>query len=234
MMKRDKFLSQSQGNATIYVLIVVALFAALAMIVARQNNGTESNRLSRDRANIIATQVLSYPYQVRQSILMMMDTGTDASDLDFTMAGQPDFETTPLVDKVFHPEGGGLVRASMPGDAIVDTAVTPAAGWYLGMFNNIEWSETAAPDVILVGWPLKLEICEAINTTLTGDPTPRPLNNTIPNIFINREYPTGHSIHGGANDDLDIGVCATCEDLPSACVVDTSGRYGVYSLMVNR
>lgn len=233
-MENKNFHYRNAGNATIYVLIVIALFAALALMVARQNDGSEAARLDSDRLRIAAAQVMAYPYQVKQSIEMMTMTGAETSDLDYTLPGQPDYDTSPFHNKIFHPEGGGLIRARLPVDVVSSASVTPAAGWYLGMFNDVEWSASTEPDVMLVAWPLREELCVAINQSLTGSAAIPVMGNTIPNIFIHRQYPTGNIIHGGTNADLTAAVCADCEDMPTLCVRDSLGRHGFYSMIVNR
>jgi hypothetical protein len=241
MMKKHRVLQErsspapnSGGNATIYVLIVVALFAALTVILSRQNDTSESSRLDRDRTRILATQIMAYPLQVKQSIEMMTMTGVESSALDFRLPGQSNYSTPPHINKVFHPEGGGLVLARLPSDAVIDAVVTPPAGWYLGRSSNIEWSDSTDDDVVLVAWPLKQELCEAINTSITGNPSPVVTSNTIQNLFIPSEYPPGNTIHGGVNADLTVANCAGCEHYPSLCVQDSNGYFGFYSLIVNR
>lgn len=235
--------THESGNATIYVLIVVALFAALAFTVARQNDSSESAMLSDEQADIIVGQIISYPYQVKQAIEMMTMTGADLDALDYIQPGMSGYDDKPQTKKIFHPGGGGLSLSRIPPDAIDPAAANPSAGWYLGTFNNVEWSQTAANDMILVAWPLKQQICERINERMTGKvevdgsniikiPT---LGNTIPNVLIDRDNPPGTTVHSGTNvTEFNIGTCADCEDKPTLCVKDSNGRYGFYSVIISR
>jgi hypothetical protein len=222
------------GNATIYVLIVVALFAALAFTITRQNDSSEGSALSAEKADIIAGQIMAYPYQVKQSIDMMTMTGADSSALDFTQPGQPNFDTAPNGNKVYHPGGGGLSLARLPDEGVLQTSTTPPAGWYLGMFNNFEWSQSAAPDVMLVAYQIKKEVCERINLRLTGTTDIPLLGTTIPSLLIDRENPPGVAVHPSANvAEFDLSQCTDCEEKPSACVTDGT-RYGFYTMIINR
>ena len=222
------------GNATIYVLIVVALFAALAFTVTRQNDSSEGTTLSAEKADIIAGQIMAYPYQVKQSIDMMTMTGADGSALDFTQPGQTNFDTPPNANKVYHPGGGGLTLARLPTEGVLQTSTTPPAGWYLGMFNNFEWSQSASPDVMLVAYQIKREVCERINLRLTGKTDIPLLAGTIPSLLIDRENPTGVSVHPAANvAEFDLSQCADCEEKPSICVTDGT-RFGFYTMVINR
>lgn len=223
------------GNATIYVLIVVALFAALAIIVSRQNSSGEAQPLSTEKASIIADQIIAYPYQVKQSIDMMMMNQTESSSLDFTLPTSVDFNTAPTITKVFHPDGGGLTLAQIPQEAVNQTSTNPVAGWYLGMFNNVEWTESQANDVMLVAWQLSQQICAMIDQKLTGSSTIPTVNDTIPNLFINKEYPPGNAVHSGTNAlDFSSANCAGCYGKPQLCVADTGSRYGFYSLILGQ
>lgn len=229
--------AQERGNATIYILIVVALFAALSFILLRQTNTSESNKISSQRMDILVNQVVSYPYQVKQSVDMMIMSGSETSDLDFTLPDHPDYNTPPVIHKVFHPEGGGLSIAPLPPEVVSDASYTnPPPGWYLGRFTNVEWTTTTAQDVILTAFPLSEEVCRAINKKLLGYTDPPPvLGDTIPDLLIEDEYPPTHTIHTGTNEpELTAALCADCENKPSMCVGDASGtRFGFYSIIVN-
>lgn len=226
--------SQS-GNAAIYVLIVVALFAALSFTVARQNNSSDSATLSDEKADIIANQILAYPYQVKQAIEMMTMTGTDPATLDFTQPGQSGYDDAPHIKKIFHPGGGGLTLARLPAESVAQIGTNPVAGWYLSMFNNLEWSTTTANDVMLVAYQISKKVCERINFRLTGKTEIPTLGNTIPNVLIARESPPGMTIHSGSNiTTFNVATCADCEEKPTLCVQDGSGTYGFYSMILNR
>lgn len=239
MTLQNTSFTQQAGNATIYVLILVALFAALSFTLMRQNDSSESATLEGEKAEIIASQIIAYPFQVKQAIEMMTMTGSEASDLDFMLPDDVNFNVAPTGNKVFHPGGGGLNLARLPEEGIVGTTpafTDPPAGWYLGMFNNVEWSLTAAPDVMLVAFQLSQQVCEKINERLTGSATiPTPaLGNTIPNIFIDTDNPPGTPVHTGSNvAELNVGLCTACEDIPALCVEDSAGRYGFYSMIIN-
>jgi hypothetical protein len=221
-------LSAQRGNAAIYVLIVVALFAALSMIVARQHDNSESNGLSKEKLEIVANQVIAYPYQVKQAVEMMTMSGTDPSDLLFILPGEPGFSAGSPVAKVFHPEGGGLILARLPDEAIAQTSTDPVAGWYLGQFNNVAWTPTVKPDVMLVAHQISQDVCKSINKELTGSDAIPAMTDTIPDVLID------DSRHGGTNvAEFDASICPDCENLPAICV-SNGGQYGFYSIILSR
>ena len=243
-MTRSHSPNNSGGNAAIYVLIVVALFAALGFVLMRQSDTSESNRLSTERRSLIVNQMLAYPYQAKQAIDMMTSVGmTDASDIDFTRPDATGFESASdtalsYTRKVYHPTGGGLIPARIPPEAVSDSSYSnPAAGWYLGRPTSLEWSNSTEADVILSAFPLTLEICQAINDKLSPGLSPNPpviSGPTFQNAFIPEEDAAGNNIHGGSNiAEFDTGMCGACEGKPSLCVGDGT-RYGFYSLIVNQ
>ena len=224
-----------RGNATIYVLIVVALFAALAFVLSRQGDSSESGHLSDEKLSIVAGDIIAYPAQVKQAVDMMMMSGTNASDLDFTQPGQADYTSDPVINKIFHPAGGGLTLATLPAGSTDQTSTNPAAGWYLGEFNNVGWSVSSDPDMILVAYQVTKDICERINQKLTGSTyIPALGGNTIPNLMIDKDNPPGVSVHSGTNVDFDASACSSCFGRPAMCVSEGGPRYGFYSIILNR
>lgn len=231
-LRNTSFTRRSQaGNATIYVLILVALFAALSFTIMRQSDNSESSGLSSEKADIIANQIIAYPFQVKQAIEMMTMTGTEASDLDFILPGEATFNDAPTVNKVYHPGGGGLNPARLPEEAIAQTSATPPAGWYLGRFNNIEWTPTTEQDVLLTAYQIDKTVCERINMKITGNTTIPPLTANLNNLLIDDATP----LHGGANADFNIANCTACESMPNLCVSNGAGTaFAFYSIIVNR
>lgn len=227
--------SAQRGNATIYVLIVVALFAALAFVLTRQGDSSESGHMSNEKALIVAGDIIAYPAQVKQAIDMMVMSGTNPSDFDFTRPGQANFLTDPVITKIFHPDGGGLILAQLPEGSTSQSSTNPPAGWYLGEFNNVGWTVSSDFDLMLTAYQVKKEVCERINLKLTGSTYIPSLNgNTIPNLMIDKENPPGIAVHSGTNADFNASACSSCFGKPAMCVSEGGSRYGFYSVILNR
>jgi hypothetical protein len=225
--------AKQRGNATIYVLIVVALFAALAFVLSHQNDTSEAGHIGNERAEIVAGDIIAYPSQVKQALDMMVMSGTSPSDFDFTQSGQSGFNTAPSTKKVFHPDGGGLTLAQLPSGAVAETSTNPKAGWYLSEFNNVGTSVSSDLDVVLVAYQISKDVCQRINQRLTGTKDIPVLNNTIPNLLIAKESPPGVPVHSGTNADFNASACSSCE-LPALCVSESGPRYGFYSVIISR
>src|SRR5262245_37533833 len=116
--------NRERGNALIYVLIAIALFAALSLTLGRQTNTGESSDLGDDKAKLYSPHLISYAASAKSSVDQMMYSGATIDGLDFTLPGSAGFEAGTLNDKtkrVYHPDGGGLTLARIPEEAVAIT-----------------------------------------------------------------------------------------------------------------
>lgn len=224
-----------RGNALVYVLIVIALFAALSFTLGRQTDTSETNSLSEEKAELLATQIITYAEQSRQVLSQMSFSGTQIDEYDFVLPSDTvPFDTAPHIDKVYHPDGGGLIPLALPRNSIAQSTTDPLAGWYLGRFNNVDWTATNGTDVILVAYQIRREVCEEINEMITGAKTIPVINDSIKEITID------DSLYGaGINTDfttvLASDVCQDCNEIASLCIQNQSqNAYGFYAVMAQR
>lgn len=239
-----------RGNAMVYVLIIVALFAALNFVLARGSDTSETNVIDNQQVDFYATQIMNYAAQARDSVLKMTYSGTDIDDLTFFRQGDADYDsevTYANSTKVYHPLGGGLVAQSFPENLAAPAGTTengPDAGWYIGRFNNVEWSYTSAgQDVLLVAYRIPEAVCERINEMIAGtDYIPPPqlttqirtalIDNTNTTPAHLRSNGTGHS---GGTTDFDTTVCPDCDGVPSMCVQNSTGDvFAFYDLIAQQ
>ncbi len=220
------------GNAMVYVLIAIVLFAALSMTLGRQADTGEASDISEGKAELYATQLQTYAAGAKSSIDQMLFSGAKVDTLDFTLPSQAGFNTAPTINKVYHPDGGGLNPGTLPTEIQTDDIADPVAGWYLGRFNNVEWTPTTAQDVILVAYQIKKSVCEKINKQITGSTAIPQMTDSI------RETMIDDAIYaGGANVDLTTDpagtpICAACHKHSSLCVEDDADdTYGFYTVI---
>ena len=212
--------SQS-GNAVIYVLIVIALFAALTFIIAKHSDTSETGTLSKTQVEIDATQILQVSMQVKQAIDGMLYSGSRIDTLDFTLPGEAGYNTPPNEQKVFHPGGGGVILPRLPDRSTV-AGTDPDPGWYLGRFNNFDWTPTTQPDVVLTAHHLNRDVCAKIDEKLTGSST-IPASSTALNLVLVK--------HAG-NIDFSSSDCSGCGGQVSMCVEEpTHDSWSFYALM---
>lgn len=214
----------------IYVLVIVALFAALSFILSRQGDTSETSDLTREKTEIYATGILQTAAQLKTAIDQMGFTGTDIDELDFILPDDPDFNDPPNIHKVFHPEGGGVILPRIQSEATNEVNNDPVPGWYAGRFNDVEWTQSTSEDVIATAHQISRAVCEDINRKLTGSATIPALGRDANELLIDA------SLHGGGpNQDLTAAECAGCEDHAQLCVVNSAGTiYSFYSVIAQQ
>lgn len=225
--------SGESGNALIYVLVAIALFAALSFTLGRQSDTSEVGSLSDEKNELYATQIISYAAQAKQVIDQMDFIGTLIGDLDFVLPSDAAFNTAPHVDKVFHPEGGGLIPGNLPKGSETSAIIDPVAGWYLGRFNNVEWTTTTGTDVILTAYQISQAVCEKINEKLTGSTAISTMTDSIKEVMIDDAF-----YGAGTNTDLttDGGdICPACNNMAMLCVENQSqNAFAFYAVLADR
>jgi hypothetical protein len=230
----EHFYPKSQrGNAMVYVLIAIVLFAALSMTLGRQTDTGEAAGLPEAKAEMYATQLIAYATAAKSSIEQMTFSGAKLDDLDFTLPSQAGFNNAPTSRKVYHPNGGGLNANPLPKEAIKQNLSDPVAGWYLGRFNNVEWTKTTAPEVVLVAYQINKKVCEEINKTATGSDVIPQLTDSIRETMIDDSFYTGGSNVDLTTDPAGSPICAACHNRSQICVEDqTPGTYAFYSVLI--
>jgi hypothetical protein len=225
--------TNERGNALVYVLIAIALFTALSMTFGRQSGTDEVAVLSDEKADLYATQLISYAAQTKSVLDQMLFTGTDVDELDFMSSTDPSFNIGPHIHKVYHPEGGGLNAAPLPKEAVNQTSALPPAGWYLGRFNNVDWTATTGQDVILVAYQISRPVCEKINRIIKGSPDIPVMKHSIHETMIDDQHYVGTNADLTTEDGSDI--CPECNRLPSLCVeAQARNIYGFYSIVADQ
>ncbi len=232
LMKKPR--QKESGNALIYVLVAIALFAALTFTLGRQSDTGESSGLGEGQAELIATQLISYAAQAKQSLDQMLYSGANIDDIDFTLPGDVNFETAPTTDKIYHPDGGGLIPGKLPANAIDENIADPPAGWYMGRFNNVEWTPSAAYDIILVAYQISKPICEQINLSINGSAAIPVMGDSIMETMIDDSlYSSGTNVE--LTTDGSSTICPECNKMPSLCVQNAAQTaYGFYTVLADQ
>jgi len=223
--------NNQSGIGLVYILIAVALFAALSFMLTRTINTSETATLSPERTELYATQLINYAVQSKSVIDQMLFTGTDIDDLDFSLPGEAAFSAGTQSDRVhhvFHPDGGGLNPGKFPTE-ITTAGTNPTTGWHMGQFNDVEWT-TPTADVMLTAYRIPQQVCASINEKVTGNTTiPAIIGATLPNLLVE------DARHIGSNVAFNIANCTACEGYNSLCISDTAATtFAFYNIMVER
>jgi hypothetical protein len=211
--------SPQAGNMFLYILVAVALFAALSLVFVRSDDTGETNAIDRAQLKTTAQRLLTYVNQTSDSWLRMRESGTDLDELDLTLPSAGTFNNDPTIHKLFHPDGGGLLYRDMNEVLFRASTATPV-GWAF-VKTNADWSVEAGDDLILTYLNLKQSLCAEVNRLATG-------STTIPTVTVN--FTTVFST-GAA--DLTAAACPECETHSSLCV-ENAGIYAFYNMIEMR
>lgn len=225
------FTRQNQrGNALVYILIAIALIGVLTVTLARQNELTDNQDISDEEAELLALEMIEYANAAKNVINQMIITGADADNLDFiNPTSDTPFNTAPHIDKVFHPQGGGLAYKELNEKAISQNSSDPSASIYFDMFSNVEWTPSTSNDIILAFYQIDSSICEVINEKITGTNTIPALVGAMNTILV------ADTLHTGTNIDLDTTSCPTCDGYADLCVSNAAvNEYSYYSILLGR
>lgn len=241
-MKTNRERMSESGNVLVYVLIAVVLFAALSFTLSRQTDSTEAGALEENRAELYATELITYAANAKEAFDKMAFSGAYIEDIDFTLPSDPTFNTAPTIKKIFHPDGGGLNLAALPDKVGVAGVTDPVPGWYLGRFNNVEWTGTdaAATDIVLTAYGINPAVCGFINQNITGNTAIPTITEPVKEVLVPQAV-GGITHFAGANQDLTTDpantspapICPDCHNRSSLCVQE-GGVYAFYSVLANR
>ena len=205
------------GNAMIYILIALALFGALTVVLGRMNAQSDGANLDDEMAELRSMELITYISSAQKVTDEMMMTGTDVGSIDTVIPTGASYNTAPHYNKLFHPQGGGLLYQP---DFAEDIRTDAAAGWYVQSNTNVEWTLSTADDLIISALHIAAGVCTSLNAKL-GISTVPVLDNTLAHFFD----------PDGANADLMATNCANCDGFIALCVEDSTGEFGYYTIL---
>ncbi len=220
-------IKNQNGNVFVYILIAVGLLAALMFTLSKSaSQGDAAGELSDGQNKIVAGEIIAYASSASNSLTQMQQTGATINIIDFTMPSDAGFNTAPTIYKLFHPDGGGFNYKALPSKASADDGAGLSAGYYVGRFNNVEWTPSAANDVLFTAYEITQGVCTEINKKVANTSTiPTVAGDTLANLLVD------DANHAGTNDDFEIANCAACDEISALCVTDGAGKYAFYSLL---
>ncbi|MCK6417681.1 MAG: hypothetical protein L6Q57_01930 [Alphaproteobacteria bacterium] len=153
---------RQSGLALSYILIAVALFAALSFAVANMMRGSGEDVAGQEKARIIAQEVLDYARAARQAVqsVRISNTCTD-EEISFensTVAGYA--HATRDECKIFETTTGAALNWPIPPDSANDGspyAFTDAP------IEDLPESGDGDPDLVMVLPQVSAQVCVQIN-----------------------------------------------------------------------
>lgn len=227
--------SQS-GSVLIYILIGVALLAALTYAVTQSSRSGSSAGMSSDRARLYATELIENANSIANAVAQLRLRGVDATALCFDDPGwTPNYDHSTCSDdtnKLYAPDGGGLTWSLAPEEAM-DSAATPDNLYHFYGNNEIEkvgstTGDANGADLILLVDELSIEVCQKINELLGVTAA----NTTPP---TDTDYGATRFIGAFSYSETIGDEDATLEGKTAACFQNTtSGEYAFYKVLVAR
>lgn len=207
---RQNYQSRKQnesGNALIYVLVAIVLFAALSFTLTRSTDTDEAAYLDDDRAELYASEIIAYAATAQSAVNQMLFSGSSIDDLDFILPSDANFDTGSDIHKLFHPQGGGLNYRALRSEQVVDST----GGIYVTK-KNVEWTASTGTDAVLAFYRLRNAICTKLSVKIDNTLHAPSNVNVIDNIFVNQ----------GDSDILNTTTCPTCEDKFTAVIENSA------------
>lgn len=181
------------GNALFYILIAVALLAALSYAVSQSGRGS-AKQISDERARLAASEIIEYSNNISAAVTQLKLRGVDTDELCFddTNWGASDYDHSPACtddfNKIFHISGAGIIWSSAPSEAM-DSAASPDNLWHIygnNEINNVGTTCGAAgcSDLALYVDELSIQVCQQLNDLIgntdadTAPPTDTDMGET--------------------------------------------------------
>lgn len=184
-----------KGNVLFYILIAVAMIAALSYAVAQSGRGN-IQKLKEEKAGILAQEILDYTNTLSSAVTQIKLRGVKDSELCFDDANWPgsvDYNHAGCTDNfnhVFHIEGAGLTLNFPPNEAMNESA-SPDDLWHFTGATEIQnvgstCNGDNCTDLIVTVDELNKETCLAINDMIgMNNPSDNP---PVDSTYDNTEY----------------------------------------------
>lgn len=204
-----------KGSVLLYILIAVALMAAVTYAVTRDTGGQDVTKLSESQHKLYAGELIAHSTAANMAVKQITQWGVNYDELLFDGPTDAGYATN-TGRQVYNPSGAGLAVFRAQDDYFDENGTT---GWAWQGNVNVEWSSTTATDLIYSFINVATPICEQINLRLTG-------STTIPTAtvsFVDTFTETGN------NDPFIASECADCEGVMSLCITDgtTNAYYNI-------
>ena len=194
------------GNVLFYVLIGVALMAGLAYAVS-QTNRSSAQSITKDRAGIIASEIIEYGDIVGNAVIQLRLRGIDDTEISFENEEVSGYENANCADDscmIFALDGGGITYA-VPMEEWLDSSYSSEPRYQELYFNGsamgLDKGSDSKDDLILFIPYLKKSVCIAINDALGI-----PLNTAATPEESNGPFETSEKFSGSYSDVADIYV----------------------------
>jgi len=195
MKKQENPKASERGNAIMWVLILIALLAALSAVVS-QGTRTGETTISKEQAQLAATEIINYLTAIRNAYRGLRIKGCEYENIDFTNNVYFRNNGTPLQGapsspkagcEMFSPDGAGMRPITFEQYAYqlnIGAAGNGVSGHFFTATFTVQDGGTAATDPVFLSQGYKLDICLALLNKLShaGKYSEMPISNFLPLI----------------------------------------------------
>ena len=118
-------LNSQSGNTLFYVLIAVALLAALSYAVSQSGRGS-AKQVSKERAKLIASEIIEYSNSIAAATAQLRLRGYSDTEISYDtllIAGSDNPKCADNACEVLNVSGGGIIAQQMSAEAGGDSGV---------------------------------------------------------------------------------------------------------------
>lgn len=240
------------GNILFFLLVAIALFAALGFTVSNMIRSERPQSFDQERAGLLAGEILALGNNYRQAVQdLRISNGCEDEDISFEHADLSGYTHSPVADddcKVFGFSGGaGLSYVAPPAEwldstqsaktrygEIVFSGEVCVAGLPDGAWNGCDSDSIDNEELLMIVPFVKKDICLRINDDLgitnPGDDAPVDDGCSWSNVF-DGTYSDAESL-GAASGELESKLQG-CYRHDSNCGTH-DGTYHVYQTLIRR
>ncbi len=201
------------GNVLVYILIAVALLAALSYTVAQSSRGSVG-KLTAEKSGLYATEIIEYGNILSQAVSQIRLRGFKDSEISFendVVTGYTNANCTDSECEIFNINGGGVQYSTPKGNWLdsSNSAETRYGELYFNGSSSVMEIGTDGDDLILSIPYINKDLCVEINRKLGIIPATDALPSETNGPFDIDDKFTGS--YGGALDQKISGNATTGE-----------------------
>lgn len=217
---------RERGNALIYVLIAIALLAALTLSLS-QNHQTDTQFVDNAESDEQIARLLGYAGTAANAINQMVVGGikpeTMYTTLDLVRPTDAAYNTPPHSAKLYHPLGGGLEPQDATSFSTSNSRLAYSFKINKGaIVQDIGPTQATVGDILFTARISTLTQCRRINSLLRGNATVPVLTSAS----FTSLFDTGSAV------SLTSANCAGCVGVAQQCVSNTgASQFGYYAAL---